>query len=134
MKKLVPYLIAIMASIILCGCASTKYNYKNHTNIGSQQLLQLQQADSDQEIRAVKPLENWVAKSAEIIIPNRKICQTLISNTFMQPRSVIDTLAESNHIRFDTRAEEIIKRNIFRITKKTEGNHGYPLETKNVII
>lgn len=131
MNKLISYLIVIMALTLLCGCASGKYTYKGLTYSDPQHSLQLQQADRNQEVRAIKPLENWIAKSAEIIVPNRKICQILISNkTFMTPQSAIDYLTESNFLSFNARAEQIIKRKIFERIKKTEGKHEYPIETK----
>lgn len=114
MNKLILCLIAVMVSTILCGCAPTLYNYKNFHNIDSQRMLQLQQADIDQSVRAVKPLENCIAKSAVIVIPDRKIRQILIyGKTFMTPKSVIDTLSESTFFVHNGLAESIIKRNIF---------------------
>ena len=131
MNKFILYLAAIMVSTILCGCATTTYTYKNVTYTNPQELFQAFQANNDQLVRAVQPLDNCVAKSAIIVIPDRKICQLLIDKTFMTSKSVIDHHAEINFLYFNGRADQIIKRNIFETTKKTEGEYEYPFETKN---
>jgi hypothetical protein len=116
MKKIIMCLMTIIASTLLCGCPPSLYNYKN---IDSERMLQLQQADIDQSVKAVKPLDHWVAKSAEIIVPNQKICQTIIyGKTFMTSNDIVDTLAKGNFINFNGVADRIIKRNLFETAKK----------------
>ncbi len=131
MNKFILYLAAIMALTIFCGCATTTYTYKNATYTNPQELIKAIQANNDQLVRAVQPLDNCVAKSAIIVVPDRKICQLLIDKTFMTSKSLIDHHAETNFLYFNGRADQIIKRNIFETTKKTEGEYEYPFETKN---
>ncbi|MGV8058996.1 MAG: hypothetical protein AB2L12_13390 [Smithellaceae bacterium] len=132
MNKLMLILAAITASTILYGCASTTYTYKNVTYTNPQERFQAIQTNNDQLVRAVKPLDNFLAKSAIIVVPDRKICQILIGNkTFMTSKNVIDHSTEVNFLYFNSRADQIIKRNIFETTKKTEGECEYPFETKN---
>jgi len=127
LNKFILYLAAIMASTILCGCAATTYTYKNVTYTNPQDVFQAIQTNNDQAVSAVKPLDDCVAESAEIIVPNRKI----IYNAFNKiPNSVRDFHAEVSFLSYNSMAERIIKRNIFKITKKTEDKYEYPFKSK----
>ena len=130
MNKLILCLIAVMVSTILCGCAPPGMIYKNVYYRNSQEFFQVRKADIDQQVSAVKPLENWVAKSAEIVIPDLKICQIHVIKSFTSPKSSIDDCTESVFLNFKGVAEKIIKRNIFGTKKKTEDKHEYPFETE----
>ena len=131
MNKFVLYLVVFMASTTLCGCSPPGMIYKNVYYRNSQDFFQVLKADVDQQVSAVKPLQNGVAKSAEIVVPDLKICQIYISNkTFMSSKSSIDDCTKSNFLMFNGMAEKIIKRNIFGTTKKTEDKYEYPFETE----
>jgi len=127
MNKFISYLVAIMASIILCGCATPTYTYKNITYTNPQDVFQAIQADNDQIISVVKPLDEWLAESAEIVLPSREI----IYNAYNEfPRNHRDFHTEASFLSYNGQAERIIKRNIFKITKKTEDKNVYPFESK----
>lgn len=121
------YLVAIMASTILCGCAtSTTYTYKNVIYTNPQDVFQAIQANNDHTITAVKPLDDWVAESAEIIV-----CRKIIYNAYNKiPKNVRKFHTEASFLAFNGVAEKLIRRNIFKITKKTEDKDEYPFESK----
>lgn len=120
-----------MASVILYGCNDLRYAAKGGGSMSPQEYIQITQANNDQAVRTVKPLEHRIAKSAVIIVPDRKICKIFMLNKVSMPKPIYaKTQTEITFLIFNSMAEKIIKRNIFETTKKIDDKYEYPFETE----
>jgi hypothetical protein len=131
MNKLIHALITIVTFTILNGCTAPVY-YKNVAYNDSQQALSVAKIDIRGKVEGVVPLENFIAKKAKIITPNRKISGLGITNkSWAIPKSGIDYLTEVIFIGLNGRADQIIKRHIFENVVKIEGDYSHPFIMEN---
>ena len=84
----------------LNGCTAPVY-YNNVTYNDTQQALYAAQIDMEEKVNSVTPLENFIAKKAKIIIPNRQIAGiAIINKNWSIPKSGLDYLTEVNFLGF----------------------------------